>query len=117
MAASGSAASLAPPRARTVLALAIFVIAVNIFDAFVTIQAVRYGHDVEANPLMRLAIVWGAETFLVIKTVSVTALAVGVASSARRQRIAWYGLVLLSAIFFALLVYQAYILGHLHASP
>lgn len=94
-----------PPRVRLVVLLYALLIVSNAFDAHATLDAVRAG-AVELNPLMAYALSQGAAVFIGAKMLLAGGLGLALAALARRRRLAWYGLVAVSAIYGAVLIWQ-----------
>ncbi len=94
-----------PPRVRLIALLYLLLLVSNAFDAHATLDAVRAG-AVELNPVMAYALSFGPAVFIGAKMLLAGGLGLFLAVMARRRRIAWYGLVGLSAVYGAVLAWQ-----------
>jgi hypothetical protein len=90
---------------RWVFVLAAIIIVLNLYDAMVTLAVVESGLAVEANPLMRAPLSWGAGAFMITKVGLVSA-GVLLLWRLRELRFATFGLVSLAAVYVLLGVYH-----------
>jgi hypothetical protein len=94
-----------PPRARLIALLYALLLVSNGFDAHATLDAVGRG-AVELNPLMAFALSHGAAAFIAAKMLLAGGLGLALAILARRRRLAWYGLIAVSAIYGIVFAWQ-----------
>lgn len=81
-----------PPRVRLIVLLYVLFVVFHAFDAWSTVEAVRNG-AVELNPLMALLLRHGFTVFVLAKMSLAAGCGLVLALTARRKRLAWYGLV------------------------
>ena len=94
-----------PPRVRLVLLLFVLLVTFHAFDAWSTVEAVRNG-AIELNPIMAWLLARGTATFLAVKMGLACGGGLFIALTSRRYRLAWYGLIGLTAIYGVVFVWQ-----------
>lgn len=94
-----------PPRVRLILLLYVLLVTFHAFDAWSTIEAVRNG-AVELNPIMAWLLRHGHVTFLVAKMGLACTGGMVLALTARKYRLAWYGLLGVTAVYGVVFAWQ-----------
>ena len=93
------------PRVRLIALLYVLLVVFNAFDAHSTLDAVRLG-AVELNPVMAHMLAYGPAVFLLAKMGLSCGLGLVLAVFARRRRLAWYGLLGVTAIYGSVFIWQ-----------
>lgn len=101
-----------PPNVWLVGALAVGIIALNVFDALATLAWINVGME-EANPFMAYILEYDTSLFVFIKTVGITAaVALIIYFARRRYAVAVYGLALIFCVYLAVFAMHVYIYTH-----
>ena len=93
------------PRVRLITLLFALLVVFNAFDAYSTIHAVSLG-AVELNPVMAFMLTRGTAAFLAVKMGLICGFGLTLAVLARRKRLAWYGLLGVTAVYAVVFIWQ-----------
>ncbi|HTK03978.1 MAG TPA: DUF5658 family protein [Candidatus Eisenbacteria bacterium] len=93
------------PRVRLIVLLYALLIVFNGFDAHSTLDAVRLG-AVELNPVMAALLTYGPWVFILAKMGLACGFGLVLAYWSRRHRLAWYGLIGVTAIYGSVFIWQ-----------
>ncbi|HTM68658.1 MAG TPA: DUF5658 family protein [Candidatus Binatia bacterium] len=93
------------PRVRLIVLLYALLVVFNAFDARSTLDAVARG-AVEINPVMAALLAHGPWAFLLAKMGLACGFGLVLAFWSRRHRLAWYGLLAVTAIYGSVFIWQ-----------